>query len=112
MTLEETVLRKLADWQPPRGSRQTLAVPVQKRTDPTDGDAKRNIWRHHVEDAASPRRIAAESRTADCQPTQQAAPQGQAVDVELPFPEHGLASLVAEPHHRRLIDDQRLHELV
>lgn len=27
MTLDETVLRKLADWQPPRGSRQTLAVP-------------------------------------------------------------------------------------
>jgi hypothetical protein len=27
MTLDETVLRKLADWQPSRGSRQTLAVP-------------------------------------------------------------------------------------
>ena len=26
MTLDETVLQKLADWQPPRGSRQTLAV--------------------------------------------------------------------------------------
>jgi hypothetical protein len=27
MTLDETVLRKLADWHPVRGSRQTLAVP-------------------------------------------------------------------------------------
>ena len=27
MTLDETVLRKLADWHPARGSRQTLAVP-------------------------------------------------------------------------------------
>ena len=27
MTLDETVLRKLAEWHPPRGSRQTLAVP-------------------------------------------------------------------------------------
>ena len=27
MTLDETVLRKLASWRPARGSRQTLAVP-------------------------------------------------------------------------------------
>ena len=27
MTLDETVLRKLADWHPARGSRQILAVP-------------------------------------------------------------------------------------
>ena len=27
MTLDETVLQKLADWRPLRGSRQTLAVP-------------------------------------------------------------------------------------
>jgi hypothetical protein len=27
MTLDETVLRKLANWRPARGSRQTLAVP-------------------------------------------------------------------------------------
>ncbi len=27
MTLDETVLRKLAEWHPPRGCRQTLAVP-------------------------------------------------------------------------------------
>jgi hypothetical protein len=27
MTLDETVLQKLADWHPARGSRQTLAVP-------------------------------------------------------------------------------------
>ncbi len=27
MNLDETVLRKLADWQPTRGVRQTLAVP-------------------------------------------------------------------------------------
>jgi hypothetical protein len=27
MTLDETVLQKLADWHPVRGSRQTLAVP-------------------------------------------------------------------------------------
>jgi len=27
MTLDETVLRKLTDWHPVRGSRQTLAVP-------------------------------------------------------------------------------------
>jgi hypothetical protein len=27
MTLDEMVLRKLADWQPPGGSRQTLAMP-------------------------------------------------------------------------------------
>src|SRR5690242_13489360 len=27
MTLDETVLQKLADWHPTRGSRQTLAVP-------------------------------------------------------------------------------------
>jgi hypothetical protein len=27
MTLDETVLRRLADWQAPRDSRQTLAVP-------------------------------------------------------------------------------------
>src|SRR5947209_6342273 len=28
MMLDETVLRKLADWQPPKGSRQALAVPA------------------------------------------------------------------------------------
>ena len=27
MTLDETVLQKLADWHPPRGGRQTLAIP-------------------------------------------------------------------------------------
>jgi hypothetical protein len=27
MTLDETVLQKVADWHPPRGSRQTLPIP-------------------------------------------------------------------------------------
>jgi hypothetical protein len=29
MTLDETVLQKLADWHPPHGGRQTLAIPDQ-----------------------------------------------------------------------------------
>ncbi|HLJ93157.1 MAG TPA: hypothetical protein VKU02_08200 [Gemmataceae bacterium] len=59
MILDETVLRKVAEWQPPRGSRQTLVVPDEGSGWAVTLTADRNdelssaLWEVHLQRTAA-----------------------------------------------------------